>query len=86
MENNNTQQTANANYSQNGTNQQQYQPQYQQPSTQPRMINPCPKCGSEMQQKYRVWQILISIIFFPIGLISLAAGKGLKCPNCGYKN
>lgn len=74
---------------------QQQPPQYQQPMYQqpqqyqqpfhPIAVNPCPRCGSEMKVKYRGWQIAISIIFFPIGLLSLLAGKRKKCPNCGYE-
>ena len=64
----------------------QYQPPqpYQQPY-KPIAVNPCPRCGSEMRVKYRGWQIAISIIFFPLGLLSLLAGKRKKCPNCGYE-
>ncbi|MBQ2664475.1 MAG: DUF2367 domain-containing protein [Clostridia bacterium] len=65
------------------------QPMYQQPVYQPPQVgivaNPCPRCGSEMTEKYAVWQILLSIILFPVGLVSLAAGKQKKCSRCGHK-
>ena len=65
------------------------QPVYQQPPYQPPQVgivaNPCPRCGSEMTEKYAVWQILLSIILFPVGLVSLAAGKQKKCSRCGHK-
>ena len=65
------------------------QPMYQQPVYQPPQVgivaNPCPRCGSEMTEKYSAWQILVSIFLFPIGLVSLAAGKQKKCSRCGHK-
>ena len=65
----------------------QYQPQYQQPYQPPFASgNICPKCGNIMQEKFQVWQIVVSILLFPIGLLSLCAGKTKKCPSCGYKN
>lgn len=60
--------------------QQQPQPMYQQPI----VANPCPRCGYEMTSKYRAWQIWISVLLFPIGLLSLAAGKQKKCSHCGH--
>ena len=85
-------------YQQPQYQQPQYQqPQYQQPQYQQPMYqqpvqpigasgNVCPRCGTTMQEKFQVWQIVVSILLFPIGLLSLCAGKAKKCPSCGYKN
>jgi hypothetical protein len=46
----------------------------------------CPKC-SELTKKggYNVWQIVVSICFFPVGLLSLLAGrKPTVCQKCGH--
>ena len=46
----------------------------------------CPKCG-EMSTKGGIptWQIIVSICFFPIGLLALLAGREpTKCPKCGH--
>jgi hypothetical protein len=45
----------------------------------------CPKCKSLTKQGgYKTWQIVVSICFFPLGLIALDADKKLsKCCNCG---
>jgi len=47
----------------------------------------CPKCGTDtLRGSFATWQIIVSIIFFPVGLLSLAAGrKPNECPKCGYK-
>ena len=47
----------------------------------------CPKCQA---MAYRggipIWQIVVAIIFFPIGLLALLAGrKPTECPSCGYR-
>lgn len=60
------------------------QPIYQQPPQVGIVANPCPRCGSEMTEKFSAWQIVVSILLFPIGLISLAAGKKKKCSRCGH--
>lgn len=45
----------------------------------------CPKCGSPAERgSFQVWQIIVSICFFPVGLLSLLAGrKPTVCPKCG---
>ena len=45
----------------------------------------CPKCGELSNRgKYRVWQIIVAICFFPIGLLALLAGRNpTVCPKCG---
>lgn len=46
----------------------------------------CPKC-KELTKKggYKAWQIIVSICFFPFGLIALDAdGKATTCDKCGY--
>ncbi|MDD2776515.1 MAG: hypothetical protein PHU06_11210 [Gallionella sp.] len=46
----------------------------------------CPKC-SELATKggFNIWQIIVSIWFFPIGLLSLLAGrKPTVCLKCGH--
>jgi len=46
----------------------------------------CPKCDSiAIRGGFRIWQIIVSIIFFPIGLLSLLFGrKPTKCQKCGH--
>lgn len=46
----------------------------------------CPKCGGLAKRGgFAVWQILVSIFFFPIGLVSLVAGRQPnRCNNCGH--
>ena len=46
----------------------------------------CPRCGSLTKKGgYKVWQIIVSICFFPIGLIALDAdGKATTCYKCGH--
>ena len=48
--------------------------------------NFCPKCGAAMEKaKYYPWQIVVSIFFFPIGLMALAAPKKpATCTACQY--
>lgn len=46
----------------------------------------CPKC-SELTKRggYNVWQIIVSICFFPVGLLSLLADrKPTVCQKCGH--
>jgi hypothetical protein len=46
----------------------------------------CPKCG-KMADKggFYAWQIIVSICFFPIGLLSLLAGRQpTQCPECKH--
>lgn len=44
----------------------------------------CPKCGSlATRGSIPVWQILVAICFFPIGLLALLAGRNpTVCPKC----
>lgn len=44
----------------------------------------CPKCEKITQRAgYKTWQIWVSICFFPLGLLSLLAGrKPTICSNC----
>lgn len=46
----------------------------------------CPKCSKETTRGgYAVWQWIVSICFFPAGLLSLLAGrKPTKCQHCGH--
>ncbi|MGC8828151.1 MAG: hypothetical protein ACP5MG_01180 [Verrucomicrobiia bacterium] len=46
----------------------------------------CPKCNELTKRGgYQWWQYVVSIIFFPIGLLSLLAGrKPTTCQKCGY--
>jgi len=46
----------------------------------------CPKCSKlTAQGGFAVWQILVSICFFPLGLLSLLAGrKPTVCAFCGH--
>jgi hypothetical protein len=45
----------------------------------------CPKCGTPTAQGgFPAWTIVVSICFFPIGLLALLAGRNpSRCPNCG---
>ncbi|NQU87417.1 MAG: hypothetical protein HQ541_16815 [Mariniphaga sp.] len=47
----------------------------------------CPKCGKlTIQGKFRFWQFLVSILFFPFGLLSLLAGRApTTCSSCEYR-
>ena len=47
----------------------------------------CPKCGAKTQRGgFAVWQFLVSIFLFPLGLLSLLAGKeATVCPKCGFR-
>jgi hypothetical protein len=46
----------------------------------------CPKCNDLAEQGgYAAWQWIVSICFFPIGLLALLAGRQPStCKNCGY--
>ena len=46
----------------------------------------CPKCSElAAKGKFNTWQIIVSICFFPIGLLSLLAGrKPTSCKKCGH--
>lgn len=46
----------------------------------------CPKCGKlATKGGFNTWQIIVSICFFPIGLLSLFAGrKPTVCPSCDH--
>ena len=45
----------------------------------------CPKCGTLTGRGgFPTWTIVVSICFFPIGLLALLAGrKPTQCSNCG---
>jgi len=47
----------------------------------------CPKCGTLTERGARPgWQILLSIIFFPLGLLSLLAGRNpTECHKCNFR-
>jgi len=46
----------------------------------------CPKCGTLAPQGgFPVWQIVVAICFFPVGLLAFLAGrKPTECPNCKF--
>lgn len=46
----------------------------------------CPKCdGMAQGGGFNTWQIVVSICFFPIGLLSLLASKKPNiCHKCGH--
>ena len=45
----------------------------------------CPKCGAlTTKGKYKTWQIIVAICFFPIGLLALQADREpTVCQQCG---
>ena len=45
----------------------------------------CPECKKTTQKGgYHTWQIIVSICFFPLGLLSLLADKKpTVCNSCG---
>jgi len=47
----------------------------------------CPKCGTLTKRGgYAGWQILVAILFLPIGLVALAAGRQpTECEECGFR-
>jgi len=46
---------------------------------------PCPKCGEPTKRgQFAVWQFILVLCFFPIGLLALLAGRQPSvCPRCG---
>lgn len=46
----------------------------------------CPKCQNATEKGgYHMWQILVAICFFPIGLLALFVDKKpTVCHGCGY--
>ena len=46
----------------------------------------CIRCGYLTRQGgFRAWQIIVSILFFPFGLLSLLAGRApTSCERCGH--
>ena len=46
----------------------------------------CPKCGVLNQKAgFPAWVIIVSICFFPVGLLSLLSGrKTSRCTSCGF--
>ena len=50
------------------------------------MIVTCPRCSAPANRGgFPVWTIVVSIIFFPFGLLALLAGrKPTVCPHCGF--
>ncbi len=50
------------------------------------MIVTCPRCSAPANLGgFPVWTIVVSIIFFPFGLLALLAGrKPTVCPHCGF--
>lgn len=47
----------------------------------------CPKCGTLTKRGgYAGWQIVVAILFFPIGLLALAAGRQpTECMECRFR-
>lgn len=46
----------------------------------------CPKCGTlATRGGFYAWQLIVSICAFPLGLLSLLAGrKPTTCPKCSH--
>jgi len=46
----------------------------------------CPKCSTpNIQAGFPAWTIIVSICFFPLGLLALLAGrKPTQCRQCGF--
>jgi hypothetical protein len=46
----------------------------------------CPKCSTlTLQAGFPAWTIIVSICFFPVGLLALLAGrKPTTCRQCGF--
>lgn len=46
----------------------------------------CPKCEMTVfRGGYAVWQWIVAIFFFPVGLVALAVGrKPTHCPYCKF--
>jgi hypothetical protein len=55
----------------------------------PITINPlvCPECQAIASRGgFKVWQIVVAIFFFPMGLLALLAPRNPNmCPECGHK-
>ena len=49
-------------------------------------VTTCPKCGKPARRgQFAVWQFILVVCFFPIGLLSLLAGRQpSECPQCGH--
>lgn len=52
----------------------------------PPLMLSCPKCESLTRRGKRpAWQILLSILLFPFGLLTLLAGRNpTRCDKCGF--
>ncbi|HWV39560.1 MAG TPA: DUF2367 domain-containing protein [Vulgatibacter sp.] len=46
----------------------------------------CPRCSHHTQEAgFPLWAILVAILFYPLGLLALLAGrKPTTCTNRGY--
>lgn len=46
----------------------------------------CPKCSAMVAQGgFPTWQIIVSICFFPVGLLALLAGREPSvCHSCNF--
>jgi hypothetical protein len=46
----------------------------------------CPKCEMPVfRGGYAVWQYVVAVLFFPLGLVALAAGRNpTRCPYCHF--
>lgn len=46
----------------------------------------CPKCSALTKKGgYKTWQIIVSICFFPIGLLALLGDREVTvCQNCNH--
>ncbi|MEE9613851.1 MAG: DUF2367 domain-containing protein [Thermodesulfobacteriota bacterium] len=46
----------------------------------------CPKCSHLTKRGgFATWQIVVAILFFPIGLVALSGGrKPTVCSGCGH--
>lgn len=47
----------------------------------------CPKCQQSTKRGgFAAWQIIVAILFFPLGLLALLAGRQpAHCSACGYR-
>ena len=48
-------------------------------------MTPCPKCGEPTRRgQFAVWQFILVVCFFPLGLLALLAGRQPSvCARCG---
>jgi hypothetical protein len=48
-------------------------------------MTPCPKCGEPTRRgQFAVWQFILVVCFFPLGLLALLAGRQPSvCSRCG---